>query len=48
MGITYTFKLKSRSAFDYSVGYSNDVSILAAMSPDQPEVPTTTVIGNNV
>ncbi len=25
LGITYTFKIKSRNAFDFSVGYSNEV-----------------------
>jgi hypothetical protein len=41
-GITYTFKVKSRTAFDFSVGYSNEVDILAASSPEQPAAPTTT------
>lgn len=37
LGITYTFKVKSRNAFDYSINYSNEVSILAATNPSQPE-----------
>lgn len=36
LGTTYTFKVRARSAFDFSVGYSNEVSILAAMNPNQP------------
>jgi hypothetical protein len=48
LGTTYTFRVKSRNAFDFSVGYSNEVSILAAMSPEQPLAPTTTVDGSNV
>jgi hypothetical protein len=31
--VTYTFRVKSRSAFDFSVAYSNEVSILAASNP---------------
>ena len=30
LGVTYTFRLKSRNAFDFSVDYSNEISILAA------------------
>jgi hypothetical protein len=48
LGTTYTFRVKSRNAFDFSVGYSNEISILAAMSPEQPSAPTTTVDGSNV
>lgn len=33
-GTTYTFKVKSRNAFDFSELYSNEVSILAASTPD--------------
>jgi hypothetical protein len=42
LGVTYTFRVKSRNAFDFSVGYSNEVSILAARNPWQPSKPTTT------
>jgi hypothetical protein len=47
-GITYTFKIKSRNAFDYSVNYSNEVSILAASNPAKPALPTTTINSNYV
>lgn len=47
-GVTYTFRVKSRSAFDFSVAYSNEVSILAASNPAQPAAPTTQVSGLNV
>ena len=33
LGITYTFRVKARSAFDFSVNFSNEISILAAQSP---------------
>jgi len=36
LGITYTFKVKARNAFDFSVRYSNEVSVLAAKNPSQP------------
>jgi len=48
LGTTYTFRVKSRNAFDYSVGHSNEVSILAAKNPEKPTAPTTTVSGPNV
>jgi len=48
LGITYTFRIKSRNAFDYSVGHSNEVSILAAKNPEKPTAPTTIVSGLNV
>ena len=35
--------MKSRSAFDFSVDYSNTVSVLTAIGPDQPDAPTTVV-----
>jgi hypothetical protein len=41
-GITYTYRIKSRNAFDFSVGYSNEINILAASSPAKPAAPTTT------
>jgi hypothetical protein len=47
-GITYTFKVKSRNVFDFSVGYSNEISILAASTPAKPNPPTTTIDGANV
>ena len=47
-GITYTFKVKSRNAFDFSVGYSNEISVLAATNPSQPEPPVTTINNMNV
>lgn len=43
LGTTYTFKVKSRNQFDFSTGYTNEVSILAAKSPEQPQPPTTSV-----
>ena len=46
--MTYTFRVKSRSAFDFSYSYSNQVSILAASNPAQPAAPTTQVSGLNV
>lgn len=42
LGTTYVFKVKSRNAFDFSTGYSNEVTILAARTPDKPLTPTTT------
>jgi hypothetical protein len=33
LGITYKFRVKARSAFDFSVNFSNEISILAAQSP---------------
>jgi len=33
LGVTYTFKVQSRTEFDFSVGFSNEVAILAAMNP---------------
>lgn len=42
LGTTYVFKVKSRNAFDYSTGFSNEVTILAAMTPEKPLTPTTT------
>jgi len=48
LGTTYTFRVKSRNVFDYSVGYSDEVSILAAKNPEKPTAPTTTVSGPNV
>jgi hypothetical protein len=48
LGITYTFKVKSRNAFDFSVGYSNEISVLAATNPSQPEPPITSINGMNV
>lgn len=47
-GITYTFKVKARNAFGFSVAYSNTVSILAATEPDQPLPPTTSIVGDSV
>ncbi len=48
LGITYTFKVKSRNTFDFSVGYSNEISVLAATNPSQPEPPVTTINNMNV
>ena len=48
LGITYTFKVKSRNAFDFSIGYSNEISILAATNPNQPLPPITSINGVNV
>jgi len=48
LGITYTFKVKSRNAFDYSINYSNEVSILAATNPSQPEKPILSIDNMNV
>lgn len=48
LGETYSFRLKSRSAFDFSVDYSNEASVLAADIPDQPVAPTTTVVGSDI
>jgi hypothetical protein len=48
LGITYTFKVKSRNAFDFSIGYSNEISILAATNPNQPLHPITSINGVNV
>lgn len=43
LGLTYTFKVKSRSAFDFSTSYSNEVSVLTAIGPNQPDAPSTAV-----
>jgi hypothetical protein len=43
MGTTYVFKVKSRNQFDFSTGYSNEVTILAAMTPEKPLAPVTSV-----
>ena len=48
LGVTYSFRLKSRSAFDFSVDYSNEASVLAADIPDQPVAPTTAVVGSDI
>jgi hypothetical protein len=48
LGITYTFKVKSRNSFDFSVGYSNSVSILAAKNPNQPNKPIISIDNMNV
>ena len=46
-GYTYKFKIEARNSYGYSV-YSEVVSILCATSPSRPDVPTTTVDGNEV
>lgn len=43
LGTTYVFKVKSRNSFDFSTGYSNEVTVLAAKTPAKPATPTTTV-----
>jgi hypothetical protein len=48
LGITYSFKVKSRNIFDFSILYSNEVSIYTATNPDKPEAPTTTIVGTDV
>lgn len=48
LGLTYSFKVKSRNVFDFSLGYSNDVSIYTATNPDKPDAPTTTIVGDNI
>ena len=47
LGLTYFFKVQARSAFDFSLGYSNEVSVLTAIGPNQPDAPTTTVDASN-
>jgi len=47
LGLTYFFKVQARSAFDFSLGYSNEVSVLTAIGPNQPDAPTTTVDAAN-
>lgn len=41
LGTVYVFKVKARNAFDYSTGYSNEVTVLAAKRPEQPLMPVT-------
>lgn len=41
LGTTYLFKVKARNAFDFSTGYSNTVTILAAKTPEKPAAPVT-------
>jgi hypothetical protein len=48
LGTTYTFKVKARNAFDFSVGYSNEIMILAATNPSQPDPPVTSINGMSV
>lgn len=48
LALTYTFKVKSRNYLDFSLGYSNEVSIYTATNPDKPDAPTTTIMGENV
>lgn len=48
LGLTYTFKVKSRNAFDFSLGYSNEVSIYTATNPDKPDAPTTMIVGDDI
>jgi len=43
-GVTYHFKVEARNEYGYS-DFSNEVSILAAQTPVQPNAPTTTVNG---
>ena len=47
LGLTYSFKVQSRSAFNFSQGYSNEVSVLTAIGPNQPDAPITTVDAAN-
>ena len=42
LGVTYTFRVKARNAFDLSKEYSNEVSQLAARAPYQIAAPTAT------
>ena len=46
-GLYYKFKIESRNAFGYSE-YSDTVTILCAMEPEQVVVPTSTVFENEV
>ena len=46
-GYTYKFKVEARNSYGYSV-YSEVVTILCATHPSRPDVPTTTVDGNEV
>ena len=39
-GITFTFKIKARTAYGYS-DYSEHVSVLTAEAPEQPSAPVT-------
>ena len=48
LGLTYTFQVKSSSAFDFSQDYSNEVSIYTATNPDQPAAPVTAIQGTDV
>lgn len=47
LGITYTFKVQSRSAFGLSA-FSATTSILAARQPDIPLAPITTFLSTSV
>lgn len=46
-GRTYVFKLETQNAFGYS-GFSETISILCAFVPSQPNMPSTTVVGDKV
>jgi hypothetical protein len=46
-GQFYKFKVEARNSVGYSP-YSAEISILAAQKPEQPLVPTTSVVGDNV
>lgn len=48
LGLTYTFKVKSRNVFDFSQLFSNEVAVLTAINPDEPSAPSTSVSGDNV
>jgi hypothetical protein len=46
-GTTYKFKVQARNSVGLS-NYSEDISILAAQVPNQPQAPLTSVIGEDV
>lgn len=46
-GQTYSFNVQSRNSVGFSLE-SEPVSILVAQVPDQPEAPTTSIVGDTV
>jgi titin len=46
-GVTYKFKILARNGYGSSA-YSSELAILAAQMPDKPNIPATSVDGQNV
>lgn len=46
-GQTYRFKVEARNSVGYSA-YSQELSVLVAQEPDQPQAPITSIVGDKV